>query len=510
MEAVLLLVLVSCIDDRDMGYSGGAGEGETLVKFLIWLQGSAPATRALTVVDENHVETIDILIFNQDGSWVYNARCSGLDIKTDDSDSHKKTFTIKMRHGTYDMVMLANARELVSGANLAGKTKSEILTALTEEMPAGGKWISNVSASGYKDIPMWGDIGNVTINGTTQNLDAQNIRLTRMVARVDVQVAAGVNFTLTSVDVYNYNIRGSVVPATANWNSPSNQVDAPTVPSNSTLVKGPLEYNNENSQTVINTTDNTCAMEIYLFEAENHTDGAGAHTASKVPLNRTCIVVGGRYGNDSEPSYYRADFSTGTGDNEVFLDVLRNHCYTFSITKVSRSGYDTSERAFQGTRYIDFTVEVANWGDNVNVPLTAEVVLENNHVVALEDASEPSKQMTWAEAMGIVTTYNTTSLPLSESYTPSLTTTGCGAYYEGSSTDPKTGKGKWRLPTRTELNEMYERRSEIRGLLADNYWSSTESSTGDNDLCAYIRDMSDNAITPVAKSTNHYVRCVRD
>ena len=130
-------------------------------------------------------------------------------------------------------------------------------------------------------------------------------------------------------------------------------------------------------------------------------------------------------------------------------------------------------------------------------------------VVALEDASAPSKQMSWAEAMGIATTYNTTSLPQSESYTPSLTTTGCGAYYEGSSTDPKTGKGKWRLPTRTELYEMYERRSEIGGILADNYWSSTESSTGGNDLRAYVRDMSDNGITPGTKTVSYHVRCVR-
>lgn len=513
--ALLLLTVSSCVDDRYADNRGGVGDGETLVKFSVWLPGSSSTTRALTADEENHVETIDILIFEQGGNWVENARCSGSDITDvtpNGSNISKKSFTIKMHHGTYDMVMLGNARELVAGMNMTGKTKLEILTMLTEQMPAEGKWLTNASDVDYKNIPMWGDIGNVTIDGNTQNLDAKDIHLNRMLARVDVQIATGVRFVLTSVDVYNYNTKGALVPATANWDSSNNRVNAPTVPLNSTLTKGPLEYNNKNSKTEINTTDNKCAMEIYLFEAENHT-GTGIHTTGKELLNRTCIVVGGRYGNDPESSYYRADFSTGTGDNEVFLDVQRNHHYTFNITKVGGSGHDTSERAFQGTRYIDFTVEVVNWGDSINVPLTSKpagVVLNaTGRVVALEDASAPSKQMSWAEAMGIATTYNTTSLPQSESYTPSLTTTGCGAYYEGSSTDPKTGKGKWRLPTRTELYEMYERRSEIGGILVDNYWSSTESSTGGNDLRAYVRDMSDNGITPGTKTVSYHVRCVR-
>lgn len=369
---LLLLTVSACVDDRYADNRGGVGDGETLVKFSVWLPGSSSTTRALTADEENHVETIDILIFEQGGNWVENARCSGSDI-TDvtpsGSNISKKSFTIKMHHGTYDMVMLGNARELVSGMNMSGKSKSEVLASLTEQMPTGGKWIADASDSDYKPIPMWGDIGNVTIDSSTQNLDAKDIHLTRMLARVDVQIAAGVNFVLTSVDVYNYNTKGALVPATANWDSSNNRVNAPTIPLSSALIKGPLEYNNDNSNNEIDTAENKCAAEIYLFAAENHT-GTGTHTTGKEPQNRTCIVIGGRYENDSKPSYYRADFSTGTGDNEVFLDVLRNHHYTFNITKVGGSGHDTSESAFEGRINIDFTVEVSNWGNNLNVPLT--------------------------------------------------------------------------------------------------------------------------------------------
>lgn len=369
--ALLLLAVSACIDDRYGDNRSGVGDGEALVKFSISLPGSSPTTRALSAAQENDVEEIDILIFEQgiSGKCMNIVSCSGTEIHNEGSAPYKKkSVRVKMRYGTYDIVMLANAHGTVSTANLIGKTKTEMMGVLTETIPTDGKWIATSSATGYKPIPMWGDISNVTIDQPTSILGA-DIVLTRMLARVDVQIATGVSFILTSVDVYNYNTEGALVPTTANWDSSNNRVNAPTIPSSSTLTKGPLEYNNDNSNNEINTTENKCAAEIYLFAAENHT-GTGIHTTSKEPLNRTCVVVGGRYGSDPTPTYYRADFSTGTGDNEVFLDVLRNHHYTFNITKVGSSGHDTSEGAFEGTQNIDFTVEVSNWGDNLNVPLT--------------------------------------------------------------------------------------------------------------------------------------------
>lgn len=136
--AALLFALASCSREQDMGNTGAVGDGETCVKFSIWLPGNnAPTTRALTASNENHVQTIDILIFEQGGAWVYNTGCSGSDITTDGGDPLKKSFTIKMRQGSYDMVMLANARSIVSGMNMSGQSKSAVLAALTVQMPSG-------------------------------------------------------------------------------------------------------------------------------------------------------------------------------------------------------------------------------------------------------------------------------------------------------------------------------------------------------------------------------------
>ncbi|NDV84982.1 BACON domain-containing protein, partial [Bacteroides sp. 51] len=166
----------------------------------------------------------------------------------------------------------------------------------------------------------------------------------------------------SSVYVYNYNTQGTVVPTTAAGLT-DGKVTYPVVPASSTLTEGPLLYNG----TAINTTTNQCVREIYIMEAENHTDN---HTKAKDLLKRTCLVVGGTYGSDSEPSYYRVDFSTGSGSAQTYLDVLRNHKYTINITKVSGSGYETPDIAFRSGP-VNIEASVLTWnGVGMNILTT--------------------------------------------------------------------------------------------------------------------------------------------
>ncbi|NDV84512.1 hypothetical protein D0T87_21345 [Bacteroides sp. 51] len=103
------------------------------------------------------------------------------------------------------------------------------------------------------------------------------------------------------------------------------------------------------------------------MEAENHTDN---HTKAKDLLKRTCLVVGGTYNSDSEPSYYRVDFSTDTGSAQAFLDVLRNHNYTINITKVPGSGYETPDIAFRSGP-VNIEASVLTWnGVGMNILTT--------------------------------------------------------------------------------------------------------------------------------------------
>ena len=246
-------------------------------------------------------------------------------------------------------MILANAGDIIEAADLTGKNKATALAALTAAVPEDGKWVATASATGFKPFPMWGDIGTKTIS---ENMEKQSIQLLRMMARVDVTVNLDDEdnvppFTLTSIHVYNYNTHGTVAPGSE---LKDGAVTAPTVPTASTLTKGPVLYDG------IDGDNNQCVREIYIMEAKNHKDNGEV----KAQLDRTCLVIGGKYGTDGKATYYRVDFSTGSGISQEYLDVLRNHQYIINITKVSGSGYGEPEIAFRSAP-VNIQAEVLAW-----------------------------------------------------------------------------------------------------------------------------------------------------
>jgi hypothetical protein len=86
-------------------------------------------------------------------------------------------------------------------------------------------------------------------------------------------------------------------------------------------------------------------------------------------------VVGGLYDaedngldDNNTATYYRVDFSTGTGDTEEFLDVLRNHLYTFTIEEVNSAGHNELDDAFEDGSDNLLSAKVTAWnlaGQNV-------------------------------------------------------------------------------------------------------------------------------------------------
>lgn len=364
--AIPILALPSCHHDPPWPRP----DTDATVTFSLQLPGAkSPATRALTDADENDVREIDVLVFEPDGGrFVYRAGASGSQISSPGADSRTKTFTVTLRQGRFDLAIVANARATILGADIYNFDKTAALARLTEEMPDDGKWISETSASDYRPLPMWGDVGNVTVDEQTDLTGDNRVRLTRMAARVDVMVTGEANnFKLVSVDLYNYNTRGSIAPDPAFWDTTdpaSPRASVPSVPSLSQRVFGPVRYD----EGEIDAAGNRTEREIYIFESENHTDAA--HRKEKVLEDRTCLVVGGvwdangngRFDDDGPETYYRVDFSSGQGVSQNFLDVLRNHRYAFYITKVSGPGYGDSNTAFHSAP-VNIQAEVLEWDD---------------------------------------------------------------------------------------------------------------------------------------------------
>ncbi|MCD8081234.1 MAG: FimB/Mfa2 family fimbrial subunit [Bacteroides sp.] len=361
--ALFLPILFSCVTDSWTDIPiGPAGSQESMVTIVIQSSGTGgSATRAITEANETDVQQIDVLVFETtaDGGK-YDSTVMSDEIETHQSDSRLKTFTIKLKQGDWDLVILANARDILSGITPDGLTKSQVLAQLEASQSAGHKWPTDP----FAPFPMWGDVGEVAISDDTYLTGNDRVRLVRMVSRVDVRIVddAATNFRLTSVDVYNYNTAGTLVPATADWDATAYKASAPNVPLSATTVQGPLVYDG----TAI--ANNACVREIYLFEVENHSDSD--HEVHKGLLQRSCLVIGGiwdangdgDFTNDGAPTYYRIDYVHTGNDVKSYLDVVRNHHYGFRVTKISGYGYDDSETAFKSAP-VNIESEVVPWNE---------------------------------------------------------------------------------------------------------------------------------------------------
>ena len=81
---------------------------------------------------------------------------------------------------------------------------------------------------------------------------------------------------------------------------------------------------------------------------------------------------------------------------------------------------------------------------------------------------------------------------------------GCMNWHEAIIACKKLGAG-WRLPTKDELNVLYENKEDIGGFASDGYWSSTEHVNGN----AWEQDFYGGIQNSSNKGEADYVRAVR-
>ena len=322
--------------------------------FNMTIPGSS-TTRALTETDEYKVSDADVIVFNNaTGELLYTAY--GLNTIVQSGNTTVR-FTVKLREvpsvSAYDFMIVANARNILGAlGSLSGTiTKTHVQAALIEQVTAGTGWVATNTLTGYKDMPMWGELKNQTI--AAKNYAAN---LTRMTVKADVEVdlsggSLGDQFLLKEVWLYNYNASGYLVPAAANWGAPSaSDVPAgddlheralrPTVPTGvlQTGTATAIDYTSAISSDELSLKD--C---IYLFES------AAGSTAAY--MNNTCLVIRADWtpnGGTTQTGWYRMDFANTnlTTLEATYLPLRRNHRYNMKITRISGPGYGSKEEAY--------------------------------------------------------------------------------------------------------------------------------------------------------------------
>lgn len=335
---------------------------------------------------ESAITEVQALVFIDNGDgYKYGYSAAATSLIATDNQATSFDITIYTVSNPVKIYILANSNNAISSnIPLAGETEEEVKQ----------KIIQSLSSAGINgNFPMWCEYLLPSGISSSLNNNIIQLKILRAIARVDVNtVDAESSFTMTSVQAFRANSQFQIVP---NAYSDPLFVTAPSVPSTSTATI---------NTTPIAVTNNVSESQLYL--PESVAPSVGDQTSSA-----TCVVVGGRYNNSSDITYYRLDFEP---DNSVYPlgQILRNHHYTFNIIKVSAPGWPTPEEAAENES-TNIEVGIQDWEDeDVSIVLggtdyfrlsTREITIAYNvgsSGYSFVATSVPDYTIQWSDAAG--------------------------------------------------------------------------------------------------------------
>lgn len=355
------LLAVACtktpLDDSP---DGGLAGDEATVRLTVSLpQPTLPrkTARAAGQADEeaeNRIAEVMVLVFEQEnGSYVYRYMTAGDRLTAAGSTTQFKARLVSTSKPVR-LVLAGNYGDAFENyAPSPGSSESEVRTGM-------GLSFAGIAES----LPMSGEI-DIPSGLQTGADNSFQVRMLRSVARTDIvkELAADSRpFRIGSVYLYRANDKVQLVP---------NEALSPEAP----RVTGPSVFpgaKKSGSPTMVPAaeSDPLSVTGIYTPEAAAESDPAAQLTAA------TCIVVGGYYDGQSQPSYYRIDFDPGL-DGHPFGQVLRNHKYVFRIRKVTGPGWNSPELAATN-RATSIVAEVEAWED-----FTTEMYFEGDNYIGV-------------------------------------------------------------------------------------------------------------------------------
>lgn len=347
---LLLLGLAAC---RDEAPDSPRKTGERQLSVALSIPGSKDKGYVdyAMPADESRIEHIAVLVFKTDpahpadvgkGSFLYRAGVS-----YNSPDPASCVIRVREMSDAQTFVVLANAASIVDRTPIAeGESKAYVIEKLLMNRTTA------FDPAAMTSIPMWGEMQNRLIHDSIAPTDPE-CKLYRMLAKINVTVSTAIpdtDFELRSVRLYMPRRAGTLIPN--NWGNYSGSL--PGEPAEATgIATEPAATGTIPERAACYTYPTTTGTveNIYAFEARN----AGSPVVDV--LDRTCLVVGGRYKNDdSKEYYYRVDFKTEADQ----LDILRNFIYNITISSVGGMGVENPDAAYEGLSVIEAQVEPWN------------------------------------------------------------------------------------------------------------------------------------------------------
>ncbi len=363
ISTLVALLLTSCVDDTESFDIPKVTFSDITIKVSVpdtRTPSTSPSTRGMVgdgdANKEDEVKRVDLLVF--DATDPANERfieyAQGEEISQDFSQSTSTvTFTAKLsrRDNASRIVIVANsniaaiAERFDKGQTTKAEVMEKLIHATSGSTPAEWKWKTDVLTPAYTPIPMYGEVE--VANLKPQTVSKEGIELTRMLARIDIQNSTldngnTSNFTLEQVYLVNYNTAGYLAPA---WASGTGQIldpqpDDPLIPAASGKKPG-----KDNAIVYALNGATEYIGEIYAYESiaavDNPTSADGDNTSRR---DAVCLVVKGTI-EGGESSYYRVDFTAGSGNSAQYLPLKRNFKYVVDILQADGKGYASLEEA---------------------------------------------------------------------------------------------------------------------------------------------------------------------
>ena len=347
LHILTLLLITACSNEDIIVPTPPSGaDGQTCeVSFWASIPETSSASRgALGEATAESVETLSLLVFDEEsGLYLYESKAE-LTERTLDNNIHKGKYTANLQLSDKPRIIhfVANAGDVPFQAN-----ELAVLSQLKKENNQDAYWQKAIATSITGTITAEGTYTDVQAPGITDT----TIKLVRNFARITLTAAANSGFDLAGFVLVNTATKGTVAPymrqANANGSYFPNY-DTANDENGSAMTK--YEALIDAGYAGVQPSDATIDGNVPGATSALYTTGA-KYLYERTQEEDPVFIIAKRNMGNNQYRYYKIDIMKvgGTGEKDDYYKILRNFSYDITINSVEGDGYENPADAAQAT-----------------------------------------------------------------------------------------------------------------------------------------------------------------